>query len=1338
MPHRTRLPIALGLSLSISVAAFAEAPPVPLVPADLDLSGTWYLDPHPTPVYTEVPQRCDYRFQRSTNYPMYGESWVELHRTGSRYERRGIGMDWHLIDDYEGRIHYLQAYAHDDQRSPNLNYGCGSEAAEYKVTGTLEWDLADSIQFGMSGPLDSPVRYMHSNSASFGGVFADPEGTLIYGGFNAAPWLANETSQYFTNIHVYPPGCETWLNNDYYSYSLTQCRPMELASYYLRRSGAAKSLTAKLAPHIFDTRTSTAFVGAQLTVFEQPKALREKMSGESDRDYSAYLHQALSSATVVASAAVGPDGRAAFDLPVWKGGGASPHLERRLYAMVMTSADGAVDLGGQSAPLYYADRSIPNIKVPAAPDVPLVSIDYPAQKIAIAEQLITECPVSYGPVETQVKQFIEAQLAAGTPSDAVLEGIRRGIWAERTDLSAVQSARSFVSGGLEALVNLLIEVIKMGLGQIKHNKDLGEAADKVKELTSDRIQLAVNKGFSGAAGVTDADLSRAAAAVLQNNSAAGLILWRWLKSISTLVQTGVRDAMLFAGVEADDAREWASWIADLVLAIGEVCATKDPTELAGVIGKSLFGHYKDAIVNRLIDGSGPTYCDNTRPSLELTRDQLTTWNRADPVAASAAIDDVYHRALVPVQDVGVNGLIAMAYMRAVADSAGSIKDVFEFIPLPQAQTVAKGAMLTQLATEFTDFASLMVAAFVNLPGHVKDASEFAYGLHMARDILDLPGPRIPLRPALLTELSTAMGRVDAGVRRVTTQLNTDQLAAIVADLASTDPDRNLALAVGNLKDATARVELAAQGVREDGNNLHDWLARMSNSEYLLEVDASAAMSQILRTIGSIAVATSPVDPTYYQPRANAKARLAALAARLGPLRAALAPLTIAWPTADSRPAIRVASLELSSTATMKDQRTMSPETFTITAVIENVSTATITNVLATLHLRGDSGATIMGPAQVPITSLAADDGVLGAGADQVQLSFTVNVTAPLDHLGGWMLVLDLADATSMNPGFESQSELTVIETSASVADADNDGMSDAWERAEGLDPTMDDGALDHDGDGLSNLEEYRRGTRASVADTDNDGLSDGDEVLGTTTGVPTDPQREDTDLDGVADRLDKDPQDSTTSTTTHSRPEPVVRLDRCAISVSRGIHMRDPPAGDAVQVQNAGSSTLTWAVLGDTGPYVRVSPGFPNLGVGDGVLSVLSLGPAPPGDAPVELWVTDVGGAVHDRQRLLVYIGVPVPGPATCDVISPTPDGGSNPGADGGGMADSGALPGADGGMIAGHADGSTENPMSSGGCGCGTIQAQRGDWLVLSLAVGLAFRRRRATSARSSGGAAR
>jgi chitodextrinase len=70
-------------------------------------------------------------------------------------------------------------------------------------------------------------------------------------------------------------------------------------------------------------------------------------------------------------------------------------------------------------------------------------------------------------------------------------------------------------------------------------------------------------------------------------------------------------------------------------------------------------------------------------------------------------------------------------------------------------------------------------------------------------------------------------------------------------------------------------------------------------------------------------------------------------------------------------------------------------------------------------------------------------------------------------------------------------------------DADKDGMDDAWEVANGLNPAINDRNADLDGDGVSNLQEYLAGTGANIpntaTDTDGDGLPDAWEMqyLGT-------------------------------------------------------------------------------------------------------------------------------------------------------------------------------------------------------------------------------------------------
>ncbi len=66
----------------------------------------------------------------------------------------------------------------------------------------------------------------------------------------------------------------------------------------------------------------------------------------------------------------------------------------------------------------------------------------------------------------------------------------------------------------------------------------------------------------------------------------------------------------------------------------------------------------------------------------------------------------------------------------------------------------------------------------------------------------------------------------------------------------------------------------------------------------------------------------------------------------------------------------------------------------------------------------------------------------------------------------------------------------VYEWKGIADDSDNDGMPDSWETTHFGNLTRD-GTADTDNDGLTDLQEYQKGTNPNLADTDKDGLSDG-------------------------------------------------------------------------------------------------------------------------------------------------------------------------------------------------------------------------------------------------------
>ena len=78
--------------------------------------------------------------------------------------------------------------------------------------------------------------------------------------------------------------------------------------------------------------------------------------------------------------------------------------------------------------------------------------------------------------------------------------------------------------------------------------------------------------------------------------------------------------------------------------------------------------------------------------------------------------------------------------------------------------------------------------------------------------------------------------------------------------------------------------------------------------------------------------------------------------------------------------------------------------------------------------------------------------------------------------------------------WKNGTRLAVFDDARDPNDLDNDELPDDWEKANGSPANLANGGDDLDGDGLTNRQEFLRGTRADVADTDGDGVNDFDEL----------------------------------------------------------------------------------------------------------------------------------------------------------------------------------------------------------------------------------------------------
>ncbi|MEM7386125.1 MAG: hypothetical protein AAF514_14385, partial [Verrucomicrobiota bacterium] len=162
---------------------------------------------------------------------------------------------------------------------------------------------------------------------------------------------------------------------------------------------------------------------------------------------------------------------------------------------------------------------------------------------------------------------------------------------------------------------------------------------------------------------------------------------------------------------------------------------------------------------------------------------------------------------------------------------------------------------------------------------------------------------------------------------------------------------------------------------------------------------------------------------------------------------------------------------------------------------------------------------------------------------------------------------------------ESQGDIN-LETGASFkvanprSDSDGDGMPDAYEEANGLDPNSAEGVNGAEGDldeDLSpNIEEFERKTDPQNQDSDGDGVNDGEE---TNTGMwegperrGTDPLNPDSDGDGLSDLVETNTGEFADATDTGTDPNQQ-DSDGDSFRDNREIFFgTDPTADDSVPV----------------------------------------------------------------------------------------------------------------------------------------------------------------------------
>src|SRR4051794_21555510 len=149
-------------------------------------------------------------------------------------------------------------------------------------------------------------------------------------------------------------------------------------------------------------------------------------------------------------------------------------------------------------------------------------------------------------------------------------------------------------------------------------------------------------------------------------------------------------------------------------------------------------------------------------------------------------------------------------------------------------------------------------------------------------------------------------------------------------------------------------------------------------------------------------------------------------------------------------------------------------------------------------------------------------------------------------------------------------------TSASNnADSDHDGMPDFYEMANGLDPAVADAGADKDGDGVSNLNEYKLRVLDPALGNANSGASD--------DGIP-DGER-DSDGDGITDAIETETGTDPTTPATDGTPDATKDTDGDGVSdLDEQNAGTDPLVADQPVAPPSDSGTTTPPPPSDTPP----------------------------------------------------------------------------------------------------------------------------------------------------------
>lgn len=993
---------------------------------------------------------------------------------------------------------------------------------------------------------------------------------------------------------------------------------------------------------------------AQPTVTEIPKLVergtvnlyaleapvRAQDAGESDEDYADYLEEVKDSRTLVRSTRIEDKLFKFENVPVFRrsngGAGAYTNIPYTLEVVNAETDEPALDendevIPGEFTPLIFAPATFNNVAV-FQPNIliELDNLEVLGLKRRILGEVLEAGPVRYPAAEAAAIAFLDQLESGSGPTPEQLEGIRRGILAERIVRDGARFSRDLSKEMLGSFGTLLADLYgdltNYSSQSVVESRRRAEAARERARQTDTSRASSFNLDPS----------NPPATQSLQNLSPgdASIYAERIRKVISGLKPLVV-DGLTSQGMASDDAELAATVLQE---ALNLVLLAIERDSVAGATQ----GLQKQGI-QLLVRGAGlpivydnssglPSYTNLTDEALAYAATEMAGWDQANPSQFFADRDN-YNQYIAQIGDRAAEVQVRLAYYGAFASSLDAASDIYsvgaDFVPA--ARVAEKLATIGKYVANTAAFVDPMVYVFLTAPGIVESGSYAAFGQTppVASSLIDQKFQRsvmigdytlnTPDYDAFRGAISSLRGLLSGGdVPAMILSVGDSDLGAFASAEASYADEVHLYIAQLNALDPTSSLNF---------NSAH--LAAMLSE---IVFDGQSALVAFRDALQSLILAvlndrySSPQDPRYLARLEELLGYLDEVEQSADQLEGAYNPLSLTIQNVEFLPLVLADSIAVTSRSTGASVISQTGEVFDLQVEVSNPGTVAVDSVEVMLEIASpEESMVVMGPNPQTIS--------LNAGE-------TETVTFVLEYEGDLtaeMVALHvLLEENGMFPGsFYAEGTGAFLLVDPDVSDSDHDGLPNAWELEFGLDPNTASAETDSDGDGLPARLEFNFGTRPNVTDSDGDGLGDNDELTGKTQGVLTDPLNPDTDGDGVNDSLDGAPLNPfETSTTTAG--EPAVGLSKTQVTLNADALVA------TVEVENLGSGDLEWIatsgapwmvkVLSGSGPS---NGGFLTLGLSldadliDSVAAVI----------PVE--VRDTSGAEKDRQIVYVVVNQP-------------------------------------------------------------------------------------------------